>query len=163
MALHLEIKGAPIEGESIAHKHIKWIDVNSWAWGVSNTASVARGGGSGENTCMVQDLNISKGVDGASNKIFQACAAGAMFDTITLHGTKACGETHPGVWLIIELTDCIFTNVSESGSDQGGASESISIAFKKLSVEIFTQKDGKGALTSAGVKTYDVAGAEGTG
>jgi type VI secretion system secreted protein Hcp len=163
MALHLKIDKEAIEGESKAHEHVKWIDIDSWSWGVSNSTSVARGDGSGEGTAMISDMQINKTVDGASNKIFQACCTGKMFGTITLHGTKAIGALNPGTWLKIELTDCIFTSVSESGAEQGGAQESVSIGFKKLSVEVFTQNDGKGPLTSAGIKTYDVAGALGTG
>ena len=163
MALHLEIKGEPIEGESKAHEHVKWIDVNSWSWGVSNSTSVSRGSGSGEGTAMIQDMNITKEMDGASNKIFQACCMGSMFDTITLHATTAIGGKNPGTWLKIDLTDCIFSSVQDSGAEQGGAQESVSIAFKELSVEVFTQEDGKGPLSSAGIKTYDVAGALGAG
>ena len=79
-----------------------------------------------------------------------------------LHCTSVQGDDEPEVWLEIILTDCIFTSCQENGSSfEPGGNESVTIAFKELSVDVFVQ-DEKGKLKSSGVKTYDVAGTKGT-
>ena len=160
MGVHLKIDG--IEGECTAAKHEKWIDLQSWSWGVSNSSSVGIGTGMSRGTSMVQDLSISKVMDSASSKMFISCCTGKVFPEMLLHCTSVQGEDEPETWLEIKLTDCIFTSVMENGSGfEPGGTESVSIAFKELSVDVFVQ-DEKGALKSSGVKTYDVAGTKGT-
>ena len=160
MGVHLFIDG--IEGECTADSHDKWIDLQSWSWGVSNSSSVSTGTGMSRGTSSIQDLNITKAMDKASSKIFISCCTGKVFPEIKLHCTSVQGDDVPETWLEIILTDCIVTSCQENGSSyEPGGSESISIAFKELSQDVFTQ-DEKGKLKSSGVKTYDVAGTKGT-
>lgn len=160
MGVHLKIDG--IEGDSTASKHEKWIDLQSWNWGVSNSASVGTGTGMSRGTSSIQDMGVTKVMDSASSKIFISCCTGKVYPEMKLHCTSVQGEDEPEVWLEIILTDCIFTSCQDTGSGfEDGGQESVSIAFKELSVDVKVQ-DEKGTLKSSGVKTYDVAGTKGT-
>uniref|UniRef100_UPI0031D3348F autotransporter domain-containing protein n=1 Tax=Inquilinus sp. TaxID=1932117 RepID=UPI0031D3348F len=69
----------------------------------------------------VQDISITKYVDGCSNALLQACATGARIEKATLYVTNATGEQTD--FLTIELSEGVLvTSCSTGGSGgEGGA------------------------------------------
>lgn len=77
--MFMKIEGG-IEGESTDSKHDKWIEIESWSWGLSNTGSFNAGGGKRS----VQEFSVVKKLDKSSPKLAMACASGQIIPTVTL-------------------------------------------------------------------------------
>ena len=66
MAVDVFLKLGDIKGESKDSKHAGEIDVLSWSWGVSQTGTMAYGGGGGAGKANFSDLSFMHAVDKAS-------------------------------------------------------------------------------------------------
>ena len=58
MASDIFVKLGDIKGESLDAKHKDEIEVLSFSWGMSNTASMTTGSGAGAGKATFQDLSI---------------------------------------------------------------------------------------------------------
>jgi type VI secretion system secreted protein Hcp len=152
--MFVEIDG--IKGESRDKAHKEAIDVLAWSWGLSNAGSFHTGGGGGSGKVNVQDLSFTKYVDKASADLQLACLNGKHLKSAKLFVRKA-GEK-PLEYMIIELTECLVTNVSTGGSGgEDKLTENITLNFSKIHFEYKIQ-DEKGAGKDGGQYTWDVAG-----
>lgn len=124
----LKVEGIP--GESTDDKHKDWIEVLSFSWGVTQSASASTSGGATAERADFQDFSIVKRLDRASPKLALACASGTDIKTVTL---ELC---RPGVekdkFMEYKMTDCIVSAFSDSGGPAGGAQESISFNYGKI-------------------------------
>ena len=59
--MFLKIEG--INGESQDAKHKGEIDVLSWSWGASQSATTHMGGGGGSGKASFQDIHVTKYID----------------------------------------------------------------------------------------------------
>lgn len=144
MAVNIHLKIETIEGMSSVAGFEKQIQVDSFAWGMSQTTnfSAAKGGGAGK--ANVQDLNFTHMVDKASPKLMLACCTGQHIPSAILTCRKVDGDA--GVdFLVITLTDLLVSSVSASGSNQGDTPmEAVSLAFASYKV-VYQEQDNKGA------------------
>jgi type VI secretion system secreted protein Hcp len=102
------------------------IEIYSWSFGASQAgASHATGGGAGKSS--VHEIQITKSVDKASPKLFQACATGQHFKKVTLSLRKAGGTPY----LTLTLTDVLISSYQQSNGGDRPA-ESISLNFTKI-------------------------------
>ena len=76
MASDIFAKIGDIKGESLDSKHKDEIEVLSFSWGVTNSASIGSGGGGGAGKATFQDLSFHHGIDKASPGLLRACATG---------------------------------------------------------------------------------------
>ena len=70
----LKIDG--IDGESMDHKHMGEIQIESWSFGETQAGSHSSGGGGGAGKVQMQDFHFVMKVSKASPKLFLACATG---------------------------------------------------------------------------------------
>jgi type VI secretion system secreted protein Hcp len=138
MASDIFAKIGDIKGESKDAKHKDEIEVLSFSWGMTNTVSTAPGGGAGAGKPTVQDLSIVHHIDKASPLLLKACAAGTHLKEATITHRKA-GQT-PHEYLIVKMSDIIVTGVTHGGAGGQPASEIVSLAFAKVSLEYRPQK-----------------------
>ena len=134
-----------IKGESADDKHKGEIDIESFSWGLAQSGSGNRGGGSGTGKVDIADITIQKQVDKASPTLMLACANGKHIAKGKLTLRKA-GE-NPLEYLTVDLESILVSSYQVSGSNGGGVpSESISLNFVKVKTEYWTQNDkgGKG-------------------
>lgn len=147
MAVDMFLKLDGIKGESLDSKHKGEIDVVSWQWGVSQTGTMATGGGGGAGKAAFSDLTITHHVDSASPILALYCAGGDHIKTGTLVNRKAGKDQQE--YLVIKLSDIMITHVSDSaGGDV--PHESVSLNYSKIEVEYKPQK-ADGSL-DAGIK-----------
>ncbi len=147
MAVDMFLKLDGIKGESADHKHKGEIDIVSWQWGVSQSGTMAHGGGGGAGKASFADLTITHTLDASSPILSLYCASGEHIKSATLVNRKAGKDQQE--YLILKLSDIIVTNVSESaGGDV--PHESVSLNYAKLEVEYKPQK-ADGTL-DAGIK-----------
>jgi len=126
--LFLQIDG--IDGESKAKGHEKWIELQSFSWGVSNSGSIVLGGGAGGGKASFQDFHFTKDVDASSPQLFQHVANGKHIADAVLEVVRAgpLAET----FLKYTLTDVIVTSFSQSGNGDDLPVDSFSFAYRKL-------------------------------
>ena len=108
---------------------------NVLAWGVS-PQSTGQSAGAGGGRRSVSDLRITKVVDKASAKLFQACAAGQHIKQATLVVRKAGGKPY----LTIKLNNVLVSSYEQSNGSAGKPTESISLNFTKIEYKYAAQK-----------------------
>jgi type VI secretion system secreted protein Hcp len=154
---YLQIDGIP--GESTDDKHKDWIEILSHSHGVSQPASATASSAGGGTTArsVHGDYVITKYVDKASPKLFEACSSGKHFSKVKIEMCRAGGSQVP--YLVVNLEEVIISRVS-SGSSHGSGDnfpmESVSFNYGKIDWTYTQQKrkDGSGGGNVTG--KYDV-------
>lgn len=137
--IFLELDG--IAGESQDQTFQNKIDIYSFSWGLSNSASGHTGGGSGTGIANVGDLTVSKYVDASTNKLILFCYNGKHVGNGKLHVRRAGGDDKVE-YLTYEMTEIFITNFSQSNSSGGSdlASESVTLNFSKVDIKYKLQQ-----------------------
>ncbi len=140
----LKIDGIP--GESTDDKHKDWIEVLSYSWGVSQSASrsASTSGGASSERADFQDFSIVKALDKASAKIALACAQGKHLKDVTLELCRAGGDKLK--YMEYKLSEAIVSSNSVGGGGGGEPTESVTFNYGKIEWTYTQQKraDGSG-------------------
>jgi type VI secretion system secreted protein Hcp len=154
MATPIFARIGTIKGESRDARHRDEIDVLSWSWGVSRSATTGHaGGGAGAGKASFHDFALTHHIDRASPLLMKACATGQHVTDARVTVRKA-GQGQQE-YLVITMTDVLVTAVSPGVSAEGDATEEVVLTFAKVDLEYKPQKpDGS---HDAGVHfRYDV-------
>ena len=106
----LKIDG--INGESQDQSHKNEIDIISFSWGMAQQGTAAKGGGMGAGKVAVHDITVTKQVDMASPKLFDACATGKHIASAQLTCRKAGGSAIE--YWTIKLTDILISSITQA-------------------------------------------------
>jgi type VI secretion system secreted protein Hcp len=156
MASDIFAKIGDIKGESPDDKHKGEIEVLSWSWGVTQSGTMAHGGGGGEGKANFNDFNFTHHIDKASPVLLKACATGEHIKDATVTVRKA-GKGQQE-FLIIKMNDIIITGVAPSGAGDGAATaEHVALQFAKVDLEYKPQK-ADGSLDAGVHFKYDIKG-----
>ncbi|HEY1305493.1 MAG TPA: type VI secretion system tube protein Hcp [Vicinamibacterales bacterium] len=156
MASDIFAKIGDIKGESFDDKHKGEIEILSWSWGITQSGTMAHGGGGGEGKANFNDFNFTHHVDKASPVLMKACATGEHIKEATITVRKA-GKGQQE-YLIIKMADVIVTGVAPSGAGEGAATaEHVAIQFAKVDLEYKPQKQD-GSLDAGVHFKYDIKG-----
>jgi type VI secretion system secreted protein Hcp len=145
----LKIKG--IEGEAQDQKHKNEIEIESWAFGETNSGTHAGGTGGGAGKVAMQDFHFVMKVNKASPKLFKACATGEHIPDAVLTCRKAGKEQQE--YLVFKFKDLLISSYQTGGSSSDVvATDSISFNFADINIEYKPQNaDGSlGGSISAG-------------
>ncbi|HTO25005.1 MAG TPA: type VI secretion system tube protein Hcp [Gaiellaceae bacterium] len=146
MAYDAFLKLDDVNGEVQDSQFEKWIEVDSFSWGVSQSGSVAGGSGGGAGKVSFQDLHITKPTDKSSAALFQKCATGQHFQKCQLYVRKAGGDASgaSSVFLKIEMDDVLVSSVEFEGAAHGDdrPSEDVTLNFTKIFYE-YDAPDGE--------------------
>ena len=154
MATDIFLKLGDIKGESMDDKHKDEIEVMSFSWGISNSGSMAFGGGGGEGKATFGDLSFIHRADKASPVLMQYCANGAHLKEAVLTRRKA-GKGQQE-YMIFKLNDVIVTAVTTGAAENdGGTTENVSLSFAKVAFEYKPQKPD-GSLDAGIHFKYDI-------
>jgi type VI secretion system secreted protein Hcp len=150
------IKFDGIDGEVIDIGRENSIEVLAYSFGASNAATVRLGtgltAGARGGKVNVQDISITKRVDGASPLIFLGCVKGTRFPSVVLSGLRSSSTGESVEYLTIKLTDVIVSSISAGaggaeGTDgttgDGSAYENISFKFSRVEVSVLNNKTGQ--------------------
>ena len=156
MASDIFAKIGDIKGESPDDKHKGEIELLSWSWGVTQSGTMAHGGGGGEGKANFNDFNFTHHIDKASPVLMKACATGEHIKEATITVRKA-GKGQQE-FLIIKMNDIIITGVAPSGAGDGAATaEHVALQFAKVDLEYKPQK-ADGSLDAGVHFKYDIKG-----
>lgn len=157
MAIYLKLDG--VDGECEKTGYEKWIEVQSFSWGASQSTTAGVGGGMSAGTVLFQDLSIQAMGGKASGLLLFFLTKGKHFTEITIDFTKSTGDDVEQKFQQIRSKSAFIT--SYSASMQGGDYESLpmdnlTLALGNYEHEIWVQETKDGALKSAGMKGYDM-------
>ena len=139
MASDIFAKIGTIKGESTDAKHKDEIDVLSWSWGVTQSGTMAYGGGGGAGKANFQDLTFTHHVDKATPLLLKACATGQHIPDATITVRKA-GKGQQE-YLIIKMTDVLdHERRHERRCEDAATAENVSLQFAKVDLEYKPQK-----------------------
>ena len=156
MASDIFAKIGDIKGESPDDKHKGEIELLSWSWGVTQSGTMAHGGGGGEGKANFNDFNFTHHIDKASPVLMKACATGEHIKEATITVRKA-GKGQQE-FLIIKMNDILITSVNPSGSgDSAATAESVAMQCAKVDLEYKPQK-ADGSLDAGIHFKYDIKG-----
>lgn len=142
--MHLKFQGGSVDikGSSNHKKHKDCIPILAWSWGVSNSGDLHAGSGSASGgKADVQDITITKFVDGCSNALINACTTGSRIEKGWLYVTNATGEQTDFVTLELDK-GVLVTSVSTGGSaGEDRLTENITLHFGKFNFGFQEQDD----------------------
>jgi type VI secretion system secreted protein Hcp len=160
MAFSICMKLGTIKGESKGDSkgnHKDEIDVLSWNWGLTQSASGHVGSGAGSGMADVKDLSFTKYLDVATPTLLQECKKGSDQKEAVLTVLKASGDT-PLDFVKITLSGTVIISSVHTGDPLPGDrySETVTLNFSHVKFEytLQTGTQGKGA-TSVGEFSVD--------
>ena len=148
MAFSITIKIGDIKGESAGvgpgkdpKPHAGEIDVLSWGWGITQSASAQIGGGAGVGKADVKDLTFTKYVDKASPNLLFYCFKGTAFQKVVLTVTKVSGDAALE-YVVITLFGTVFISSVNTGIPLPNDmySEIVTLNFNKATFQYTPQK-----------------------
>jgi type VI secretion system secreted protein Hcp len=152
--------GNDVKGESTADGHKDEIEIYSFSWGASNPTTIGSGsGGLTGGKVSISSFNVMKKTELSSAKLFAACCSGQHFDTAVVSMRKATGVAgKQQEFLNYTFENVMIESIQWSGSSGGDDSptESLSIAFGKVTIKYSKQEGGKGDLKPAGEASWDL-------
>jgi len=131
-----------IDGAVTTQGFEKWIELNSFQWGVGRAiGTAARGAATREATePNISEVVVTKRLDKSSTKLFQDAVAGDLSSTVKLKFTTTTKDK-VDTFLAYELTNCGVSGYSiSSGGD--APQESLSLNFTKI-MFTYTERDAK--------------------
>jgi type VI secretion system secreted protein Hcp len=133
------------------------IDILSFSWGASQTATYQSGASGKEakaGRANLGDLTIMKVLDKTSPLLFDHCVTGNILPKIDLFYDKPVGDKQDD-YFKIELTDALITSIQLSGSSENPV-ESVSFAYQKV-VVAYNPEGEDGTLAGFIPKGYDTS------
>ena len=131
-----------IDGAVTTKEHEKWIELNSFQFGVGRAiGTAARGAATREaSEPSISEITISKRLDKSSTKLFMDAVAGDLSSTVKFKFTTTTKDK-VDTYLAFELTNC---GVSGHSISSGGDApvETLSLNFTKI-MFTYTERDPK--------------------
>ena len=148
----LKIEG--IDSESSNEGYKDHIEIDSFSWGMSNSGSMASGGGGGAGKVSFTSIRLTTEVSKASPKLFESVATGKHFPSATL--TLVDSEQRGQEFMKVTLSDVIISSYQTTGMSGGAPLESFKLDFAKMEYEYTPQKPD-GSLDAPVKAGYDLA------
>jgi type VI secretion system secreted protein Hcp len=148
----LKIEGIP--GESQDDKHKDWIEILDWKHEMTQPSSATASSAGGGTTERVDhgDVEITKHIDKASPKIWEALSKGTHIPSVVIEFCRAGGDKLK--YLEIKMDQVIISNARPGGSkhDDAFPTETVSFNYGKIKWTYTQQKraDGTGGGNVAG-------------
>ena len=138
MAVDMFLKLDGVDGESVDAQHIKWIEIESFSWGVSNPTTIGSAtSGAGAGKAVPGDFVVVMPFSAASPQIFNKCVTGDHYQTAVLSMRKAGGEQRAAGqdFLKYNFGTVFTTKIEWGGSSDEGPEESITFVYGTLQVQ----------------------------
>jgi hypothetical protein len=125
----LTIASPPVSERGSGIGHVSISGASPFGFDVFAVSLAEASGGGGAGKVGFHDISITKEVDKASPKLYQACASGKHLKKVTIELQKS-GKTY----LTYDLTDVLVTSVQVAGAGSGGSVplEHITLNFGKF-------------------------------
>lgn len=141
-----------IRGESTERSHRDWIDVDSFYWGITNSAPVGgTGGGRPRGAAVGSPLTWTQGLDQSVPKLFTGLASGKAYPRATLE-VETIGDS-PAVYFQMDFRNVRLTslNLSGTGDAEGAAG---ALVYETLTMT-YRPRNEDGSLGGLVVGSWD--------
>ena len=143
-AVDFFLKFDGIDGDVTAAGHEKWIEIETFSWGVSNPVSRATGGAQAGKP-QPADFTVTVPFSIASPQLFKKALDGDVL-TAQIDAVKT-DKGNPTTFLTYKLSDCLISSYSvSSGGDQ--PSEQLSLNFVKIEIDDMEQQSATGVISA---------------
>lgn len=143
MAVNTYLKFAEptITGESVDPEHIGEIHVLSWSHSFNQPTKPTRSSAGGGTVGHANhgDFTFSKYLDAATGDLLKYCWNGKQIGKATLRCYRADGDGAAILYLHVDLEDIIVSNISIGGGAGDVPTESISLAYGKVTYSYTAQ------------------------
>jgi type VI secretion system secreted protein Hcp len=156
-AVDMFLKLDGIDGESTDEQHIKWIEIETFNWAVSNPTTIGSAtSGAGAGKAVPGDFVVVMPFSSASPQIFKKCVTGDHYQTAALSMRKAGGDQRAAgqEFLKYNFGTVFTTKIEWGGSGDEGPEESITFVYGSLQVQYYPQKPD-GSLGDLVVSGFD--------
>lgn len=160
--LFLKFEEPEIKGESGDSSHKEEIQVLSWSHSFNQPTSPTRssaGGGTVEQANH-SDFTFTKYVDAATDDLLKYCWSGKQIGKGTFTAYRADGDNKPVKYLEVMMEKIIVANVSFGGGTGDLPTETISLAYGKVTYTYMPQKVDDGTGGGAQPVHHDLVGQE---
>ena len=151
MALDAYLNIDDIPGKALDEKYGKWIEVNGYDFGVSQStsATASSAGGATSGRTEVSHFTFTKFLDSASCKLMEASCAGQHLKEVKLALCRAGGDKLKYYEIILE--EVIIADYAQSAAD-GVPIEVVRLDYGRIKTTYTLQKriDGSGGGNIAG-------------
>lgn len=155
MPYFLKIDGIP--GDSTDAKHKGEIEVESFSFGVAQTAAPGGGGGGGAGRAAFDDLEIVTPFSRAGPRLLDACATGRHLPSAVLTGRRSGGKEQFD-YMTLTLSDVLVSAYRSvvAGAEAVMPTDRFSLAYAKLQIEHKGQSP-TGAAAGSTITGFDLA------
>ena len=150
------MKYGAMEGEATAKGYEKWVECNSYQWGVGRGISSGVGGGSKREATApsVSEVTLTKSMDAFSPLLLKEGIGGSAVK-VQIHLTQTDNDGKHVAYQKYDLFNTLISGYSlSSGGDR--PSESFSLNFTKFDSE-YIKVDDKFKTETTGHIIYDIA------
>ena len=137
--IFLDLDG--IEGESTDEAFKGKIELTGFNFGVTNSGTMAKGGGGGTGKADFQNITLNKVIDKSSPKLFKAAATGEHIKKATISVRKASGKGNQYVYASYALEEVMVTGYTTASIQEGPVLvETVTLDFTRIKVTYTPQK-----------------------
>lgn len=151
--IYVQIDG--IKGESTDKDHKDWIEVLSVGQSISQLASPTAGGG-GTTRSQHEPFTITKQIDLASPKLYEACARGTHIKTVTIEMLRTVGNKM-FKYMVVGLKEVIISHVATSGNGEN-LTDSVSFNYSTINWTYTQPQRADGSQGGSTTGGWDLAG-----
>lgn len=155
------LKLGTIEGETKATGVEKYIEIESFSFGIDNAASFDRGGGLASGKASAHPMTFSKYFDKSTPMIYKACAQGEHIAKAEIVCRKNTGAGGDQTFLKFTLSDVLVSNSSSGAGGGAVPMDNFSLSYNKIEME-YLQQDAKGKLGQPSKMAFDIKTAKTT-
>jgi type VI secretion system secreted protein Hcp len=134
----IQIEGINGEATDSVHQQSGWIELESWSFGVTNSGTSEAGTGAGAGKVKFSDFTFTKTIDSTSPKLFEDCAAGSHFPSVTIELNNVGASQG---YLTITLTNVFISSFNTSGNSEN-PSETVTLNYEKIQYEYTAPSSG---------------------
>jgi type VI secretion system secreted protein Hcp len=158
----LKLETPDIKGESTDASHKDELQILSWSHSFNQPTKPTRssaGGGTVEQANH-SDFSITKYLDAATDDLLKACWTGKQIGKGTFSAYRADGDNKAIKYLEVIMEKIVVSNISFGGGAGDLPTETVALAYGKVSYNYMPQKDEDGSAGGVQPVTHDLMSQE---
>ena len=144
------LKIGEIQGESTDRNHRDWIDVDTFYWGITSSATV---GGGRRGSAVGSPLSWTQGMDSSVPTQFVGVASGKHYQSATLEASATYSDAGRVVYFQMLFENVVLTSLNLSGTGDAILAAG-SLVYDKLTMT-YRPLDNRGGLGSPVIGVWD--------
>ena len=130
------------DGESIHKGKEKWVEVQSWEWGVEAQSSWTKGGGASVGKPQPGAIVWVHNFDTSSHVILGYICTGKSFPKVELQMQKTAPTGPAETYFTMTLEGAFITRVTCGAAQEGGLWQRVEMVFKTVKMDYKPAKTG---------------------